>query len=600
MNEFYEEKGIKREYSVARTPYQNRVAERRNRTLIEAARTMLADSKLPTIFWVGAVNTTCYVKNRVLVVKPHFKTLYELFKENQMKRSLFDGKSDEEIFVGYSTTSKDFRVYNIRTRKVEKNLHINFLENKSMIVGGGPEWLFDIDALSKSMNYAPIPAGTNSNDFAGKGASFNADGYNKDKHGSFQASESDNQERPNAESSTKTINTAGPFNTATPTYADYPNDPLMPDLEDTGIFDDAYDDRDEGHRQEEGIDYDEVFALVARIEATMLFWAYESFMDFTVYQMDVKSAFLYGTIEEEVYVSQPPGFVDPEFPDRVYKVEKALYGLHQAPKAWYETLSTYLVDNGFRRGTTNKTLFIKEIKDDILLVQVFQMSSMGELTFFLGLQCKSESTPIETYNALSKDSARTDVDVHLYSVKTTSTPIETQKPLVKDEEAADVDVHLYRFEVTPKTSHLEVVKRIFRKSTTRVCQFIVKRLISWQCKKQTIVATYTTEAEYVAATHCCGQVLWIQNHLLDYWFNFMNTKIYIDNESTIRIVKKLVFHSKTKHIEIRHHFIRDAYENKLIQVLNIHTDDNVVDLLTKAFDVSKFNFLVFNTGLLNL
>ncbi|GKD52477.1 putative ribonuclease H-like domain-containing protein, partial [Tanacetum coccineum] len=167
----------------------------------------------------------------------------------------------------------------------------------------------------------------------------------------------------------------------------------------------------QGHRQEEGIDYDEVFAPVARIEAIRLFLAYASFMDFTVYQMDVKSVFLYGTIEEEVYVSQPPSFVDPEFPNKVYKVEKALYGLHQAPRAWYETLSIYLLENGFRRGTIDKTLFIKKIKNDILLVQVyvddiifgytkkslstefeqlmhkrFQMSSMGELTFFLGLQ----------------------------------------------------------------------------------------------------------------------------------------------------------------------------------------------------------------------
>ncbi|GKA88688.1 hypothetical protein Tco_0810452, partial [Tanacetum coccineum] len=138
-----------------------------------------------------------------------------------------------------------------------------------------------------------------------------------------------------------------------------------------------------------------------------------------------------------------------------------------------------------------------------------------------------------------------------------------------------------------------------RKSTTGGCQFLGRRLISWQCKKQTIVATSTTEAEYVAAANCCGQVLWIQNQMLDYGFNFMNTKIYIDNESTICIVKNPVFHSKTKHIAIRHHFIRDAYEKKLIQVLKIHTDDNVADLLTKAFDVSRFQFLVVTIGMIN-
>ncbi|GJY07549.1 hypothetical protein Tco_0374603 [Tanacetum coccineum] len=138
-----------------------------------------------------------------------------------------------------------------------------------------------------------------------------------------------------------------------------------------------------------------------------------------------------------------------------------------------------------------------------------------------------------------------------------------------------------------------------RKSTTGGCHFLGRRLITWQCKKQTIVATSTTEAEYVAAASCCGQVLWIQNQMLDYGFNFMNTKIYIDNESTICIVKNPVYHSKTKHIAIRHHFIRDAYEEKLIQVLKIHTNDNVADLLTKAFDVSRFQFLVVSIGMIN-
>ncbi|GJV60598.1 hypothetical protein Tco_1466698, partial [Tanacetum coccineum] len=210
----------------------------------------------------------------------------------------------------------------------------------------------------------------------------------------------------------------------------------------------------------------------------------------------------------------------------------------------------------------------------------------------------------------------------LTSVKTAITPMETKMVLTKDEEVDEVDV-------TPKTSHLNAVKRIFkylkgkpnlglwypresffdleaysdidyaranldRKSTTSGCQFLGSRLISWQCKKQTIVATSTTEAEYVAAASCCGQVLWIQNQMLDYGFNFMNTKIYIDNESTICIVKNPMYHSKTKHIEIKHHFIQDSYEKKLIRVEKIHTYFNVADILTKAFVGPKFNFLVVN------
>ncbi|GJY07285.1 hypothetical protein Tco_0374339 [Tanacetum coccineum] len=125
------------------------------------------------------------------------------------------------------------------------------------------------------------------------------------------------------------------------------------------------------------------------------------------------------------------------------------------------------------------------------------------------------------------------------------------------------------------------------------------RLVSWQCKKQTIVAISSTEAEYVAAASCCAQVLWMQNQLLDYGFNFMNTEIHIDNESTICIVKNPVLHSKTKHIQIRHHFIRDCYEQRLINVVKVHTDDNVADLLTKGFDLARFNFLVVTIGMMN-
>ncbi|GJS83024.1 putative ribonuclease H-like domain-containing protein [Tanacetum coccineum] len=305
--------------------------------------------------------------------------------------------------------------------------------------------------------------------------------------------------------------------------------------------------------------------------------------------MDVKSAFLYGTIKEEVYVCQPPGFEDPHFPNKVYKVEKALYGLHQAPRAWYETLSTYLIKNRFKRGTIDKTLFIKKDKGDNLLVQVyvddiifgstkkslydqfeglmhkrFQMSSMGQLTFFLGLQVQQKEDGI--FISQDKYVAKILKKFDFATVKTASTPIETNKALVKDEEAKAVDVHLYRsmigslmylttsrpdimfavcacarFQVTPKTSHIHVVKRILRylkgqpklglwyprdspfdleafsdsdyaeasldrKSTIGGCQFLGRRLISWQCKKQTIVANSTTEAEYVAAANCCGQL----------------------------------------------------------------------------------------------
>ncbi|GJX51972.1 putative ribonuclease H-like domain-containing protein [Tanacetum coccineum] len=272
----------------------------------------------------------------------------------------------------------------------------------------------------------------------------------------------------------------------------------------------------QGHTQEEGIDYDEVFAPVARIEAIRIFLAYASYMGFTVYQMDVKSAFLYGQIEEEVYVCQPPGFEDPDHPDKVYKVVKALYGLHQAPRACHQghilLVQIYVDDIIF--GSTKKELceeFEKLMKDK------FQMSSMGELTFFLGLQVQQKKKGI----FISQDKYVHEIlkKFNYTDVKSASTPTDLERPLVKDADANDVDEHLYR----------SMIGSLMYLTASNQISF-------WQCvhcKKQTVVATSTTEAEYVAAANCCGQVLWIQNQLLDYGYNFMNTVIYIDNTTDL-------------------------------------------------------------------
>ncbi|GJS24813.1 putative ribonuclease H-like domain-containing protein [Tanacetum coccineum] len=404
----------------------------------------------------------------------------------------------------------------------------------------GPKWLFDIDVLTKSINYVLVVAGINTNDFVGieesigTGHSSKETGSSQDcilmplwKDGSLFDSSSknasnnepqpssnarkkdngvrkesgiDNQERP--ENSSQDINTAGPsINTARTnitndnatceaTHADFFGDKTevdmsnitttypVPSTPNTRIHKDHSldnvigDVQSGGYTQEEGIDYDEVFAPVARIEAIRLFLAYALFKDFVVYQMDVKSTFMYGKIEEEVYVCQSPRFEDPEFPDRVYKVEKALYGLHQAPRACQDK-------------------YVDEI-----------LKKFGFLT-----------------------------------VKTTSTPMETSKPLFKDVEAEDVDVYLYRsmigllmyliaskpdimfvvcacarFQVTPKVSHLHAVKRIFRYLKGQ------PKLGLWYPKDSPFnleaytdsdyagaITNSTTEAEYVAAASCCGQ-----------------------------------------------------------------------------------------------
>nr|GEV19273.1 retrovirus-related Pol polyprotein from transposon TNT 1-94 [Tanacetum cinerariifolium] len=478
--------GIKREFSVPRTPQQNGIAERKNITLIEAARTMLADLLLPIPFWTEAVNTACYVKNRVLVTKPHNKTFYELLHGRSPSISFmrpfgcpvtilntleplgkFERKLDEGFLVGYSVSSKAFRVFNSRTRIVQETLHVNFLENKPNVAGSGPTWLFDIDSLTRTMNYQPVNAGNQTNPSAGFQDKFDAEKaeeevdqqyvlfpvwssgstnpQNNNREAAFDGKEHDfDANKPESEvnvspsssaqsrkqddktkkeakgkihsvgqnslNSTNTFSAAGPSNAAaSPTYgkssfidaSQLPDDPDMPELEDITYSDDK----------------------------------------------DVV------------------GFEDPDHPDKVYKVVKALYGLHQAPRAW-----------------------VKQKKDGIFMSQD---KYVAEILRKFGLT----------------------------EGKSASTLIDIEKPLLKDPDLKKIfrylkgKPHLGLW--YPKDSSFDLVAysdsdyasaSLNRKSTTGGCQFLGCRLISWQSKKQTVVTTSSMEAEYVAAASCCTQV----------------------------------------------------------------------------------------------
>ena len=439
----------------------------------------------------------------------------------------------------------------------------------------------------------------------------------------------------------------------------------------------------QGFTQLEGLDYDETFAPVARLEAIRLFLAFASFKNFKVYQMDVKTAFLHGDLQEEVFLKQPPGFENAEFPYHVYRLDKAVYGLKQAPRAWYDTLSSYLLSNGYKRGAIDNTLFIKTSGDHIILAQVyvddiifgstdeamskefadimaqkFEMSMMGELTFFLGLQVKQLPKGI----FISQSKYVTDL-LKKYSFsdcKPAKTPMVYPLNLHPDPSGADTNSTEYRgmigsllyltasrpdimfatsmcarFQANPKESHLIAVKRIFRylkhtpnlglwypresefklvgytdsdhggcvldrKSTSGGCQLLGNRLISWSSKKQTSVACSTAEAEYVAAGRCVAQVLWIQNQLLDYGLTFTKTPILCDNTSAILITQNPIQHSRTKHMDIRHHFIRDVQQKGKIVLLHVNTEDQLADLFTKPLNDQTSQHLIGELGMISM
>jgi hypothetical protein len=396
--------------------------------------------------------------------------------------------------------------------------------------------------------------------------------------------------------------------------------------------------------------------------------------------MDVKSAFLNGKLKEEVYVKQPPGFESEKYPNNVYFLDKALYGLKQAPRAWYERLSTFLLSQNFHRGTTDITLFYKKTHDEILLVQIyvddiifgstdismckefellmqneFEMSMMGELTFFLGLQVKQSSEGIFINQAkYIQDLLK---KYKLTEVSPMRTPMATGLKLHKDLSGVSVECKLYRgmigsllyltasrpdimfatcicarYQSDPKESHMSAVKRILRylkkspslglwyplnsgfdllaytdsdyggcqvdrKSTSGSCQFLGGKLVSWSSKKQNCVSTSTAEAEYVAAASCCSQALWMQTQLRDYGYTFNKIPILCDNKSAIAISANPVQHSKTKHIDIRYHFLKHHVEEGNVEMYFVSTEFQLADLFTKALDEKRFNFLVEKIGM---
>jgi hypothetical protein len=400
-----------------------------------------------------------------------------------------------------------------------------------------------------------------------------------------------------------------------------------------------------GYSQVEGLDFDETYAPVAWLESIHILLAYATYHGFKLYQMDVKNAFLNGPIKEEVYVEQPPGFEDSEYPNHVYKLSKALYGLKQAPRAWYECLRDFLIT---KVGKADPTLFTKTIAKDLFVSQIYvddiifgstnkptceefsrimiqklEMSMMGELKYFLGFQIKQ----LQDGTFISQTKYIQDIlnKFGMKDGKPIKTPMGTNGHLDLETGGKSVDQKVYRsmigsllylcasrpdimlfvcmcarFQADLKEVHLRAVKRIMRylvytpkfglwypkgstfdligysdvdwagcnidrKTTSETCQFLGRSLLSWASKKQNSVALSTAEAEYIAAGHCYAQLLWMRQTLRDYGYKMSKVPLLCDNESAIRMADNPVEHSRTKHIDIRYHFLRDHQQRGMLK-----------------------------------
>nr|GEV60358.1 hypothetical protein [Tanacetum cinerariifolium] len=367
-----------------------------------------------------------------------------------------------------------------------------------------------------------------------------------------------------------------------------------------------------GYRQEEGIDFEESFAPVARMEAIRIFLAYAVHKSFSVFQMDVKTAFLHGSLKENVYVCQPKGFIDADHPSHVYKLKKALYGLKQAPRAWYDELSTFLLQNHFFKGTIDPMLFIRRFHDDILVVQVygddiifgsthpryiqlffdlmkgrFKMLMMGEMTFFLGLQVNQ--SPCGIFINQSKYVLEILKKYGMESCDPVGTPMEIKDKLDLYQNGTPVDAMKYRSMIGAL---------MYLTSSRRTLYMLLVYDSGFEL-------TGFSDADYAGCKDTFkstfGEAQFLGEKLLtDYGFHFNKSPIYCDSKSAIAISCNPVQHSRTKHIAVRYHFIKEHIEKGAIELYFVKTDYQLANLFTKALPADRFNYLVRRLGMRSL
>ncbi|WVZ84368.1 LOW QUALITY PROTEIN: hypothetical protein U9M48_031407, partial [Paspalum notatum var. saurae] len=741
---FCRDLGLEHQFSSPYTPPQNSVVERKNRTLIEMARTMLDEHRTPRRFWAEATSYELRFGRQPSV--KHLQAFgcrcFVLKKAGHLDK--FESRCLDGIFLGYASSSRAFRVWILEAMQVVETCEVSFDETMpcttpAFELSGDDEEgtpifedeegaVDDGDAGATAPTIAPAPSATSSDDdgrpFPTASSSLPRRQALAEAVPAEDAGEVTSEIVPSRRvqrdhpphrmigdihqrvtgssvaflaffSHSAYVASLEPqdvsYALSDPNWVNAMHEELenfernhVWDLvepppnchpigtkwvfknkqgEDGMVIRNKWRLVAQGFCQKEGIDYEETFAPVARLEAIRIFLAFAASKDFKLQQMDVKSAFLNGFIEEELYVRQPPGFESARFSDRVYKLRKALYGLKQAPRAWYARLKSFLLKSGFVMGSVDKTLFLLSRGSDTLIVHIyvddiifggsshalvssfaeqmsreFEMSLMGELQFFLGLQIKQG--PEGTFVHQAKYTRDILKKFDMGDSKPMTTPMSTNTVLDADEdgEAVDqkefremVDSLLYltatrpviqfavclcaRYQASPRTSHpVKPISRylkftpelglwyslgsslslrgfsdadhagcrIDRKSTYGTCQHFGTSLVSWSSRKQASVALSTTKAEYL---------LWMKATLSDFGLRFRRIPLLVDSTSAISIAKNPILHSRTKHIDVRFHFQRDHYEKGDIYLIHVVSANQLADIFTKPLEFDAFTRL---------
>ncbi|GJW53359.1 retrovirus-related pol polyprotein from transposon TNT 1-94 [Tanacetum coccineum] len=611
LREYYEKVNISHETSVARSLQQNGVVERRNRALTEAARTILIYEKAPLFLWAKAVATACYIQNRSIIHLHHgiVPTFLLQHRYDHLLRSEWDLLVSNRCLRYYLTppTSVDYPA-----PKVVAPIHEVVAPVLAVSTGSPSSINVDQDATSPSNSQATpetqppiIPNDVEKDNHDIEVAHMGNDPYFgipiPEVH-SDQSLSSDYYFINIPVSTRLQLHEQALFcyydaflTVVEPkTYKDAltqscwieamqeelneferlgvwelvprPDKVMVITLkwiykvkldELGGILKNKARLVARGYRQEEGIDFEESFASVARLEAIRIFLAFAAHMNMVVYQMDVKTAFLNGNLREEVYVSQPDGFVDPDNPNHVYKLKKALYGLKQAPRAWYDMLSSFLISQDFSKGSVDPTLFICRQGKELLLI------SQSPRGIFIN-QSKYALESLKKYGFDSCDPV--------------DTPMVEKSKLDEDKEGKVVDPSHYRGMI----GTLLYLTATFadadhagcqdtRRSTSGSMQFLGDRLVSWSSKRQKSAVISSTEAEYIAMSGCCAQILWMRLQLTNYGIGFNKIPMYYDNKSAIALCCNNVQHSRSIHIDIRFHFIKEHVENGVIELYFVNT-----------------------------
>nr|GEU64521.1 hypothetical protein [Tanacetum cinerariifolium] len=603
---------------LARSPQQNGVVERRNRTLIEAVHTMLIYAQPPLFLWAEAVATTRFTQNRSIIRLRHGKTPYELLHSKLPDLSFFyvfgvlcyPTNDNENLVIApiaemippvqadstgspSSTTvdqdapspSKSYTTTEIQSSVIPQDVRDDHLDMEVAHMGNDP--LFGVPIPEVTSAQSSSTASPQSIVQTNHPSTHHNSKWTKDHPLNNIIGQLSRPEKLNEFERLEVWELVPRPDQVMVITLKWIYKIKLDEL--GGILKNKARLVARGYRQEEWIDFEESFALVARLEAIRIFLAYVAHKNMVVYQMDVKTTFLNGNLREEVYVSQPDGFVDQDNPNHVYKLKKALYELKQAPCALYDMLSSFLLSQYFSKGSVDPTLFIRKNGNDLLLVQInvddiifaastlelydlfanlmcskFKMLMMGKISFFLGLQISQMDTPMVKKSKLDEDREGKAVDPSHYHA------------------FADAD---------------HAGCQDTRRSTSGSVQFLGERLISWSSKRKKSDAISSTKAEYIALSGCRAQILWMRSQLSDYGLAFNKIPMYCDNKSAIVLCCNNVQHSRSKHIDIRYHFINEQVENGVIELYFVNTEYQLADLFTKALDRDRIDFLISKLGM---